>query len=543
MKKQILKAGVAGLVLLTGGCYEYTKPLADFSQSSYTSRPKEGNDELLKGIKQLTLADAQRISIINNPTYIAAYHAVSAARMRYYQAIGAYSPQLSASFSLSQTNSRPRNIKPDNHSADKTDAFRTSSSVQATWLLFDGFARELNVKIQNRSVSYQTLLEADTCRTLMYAVARAYNEVLLAVENIRISRENHVYQEALLRYTRLKYQAGAVPLSDVLNFEILMNSADGDLVSAEYQYDAAIYALAVLMGYPEGELPADIEFPTDYKNKYTDLPSIDSYLDQALANRPDLKAYREQLQIAKYQLGTGYSAYYPTLNANASFSFGTNATRDFGNGNNSRSYSNSPSLTYGLSADWMIFNGFTRFNKLREYQANVAIADFNVAEAWLKVVEEVRTAYANYVKSVKLTRIYEKNRDLSAKQRQLVDEGYRAGNVELTRLNEVQRDLVQAETNLASSYINIQNAKAQLDSAVSANNAEYYRNGSKVAAAPAKADETEAAPAKAAETEAAPAKVEEKAAAPAAPVKADAKADTPAAAPKAPVIPASATAK
>ena len=89
MKQKLLKAGVAGLVLLTGGCYEYTKPLADFSQSSYSQRPKEANADLLKGIKQLTLADAQRISITNNPTYIAAYHAVSAARMRYYQAIGA----------------------------------------------------------------------------------------------------------------------------------------------------------------------------------------------------------------------------------------------------------------------------------------------------------------------------------------------------------------------------------------------------------------------------------------------------------------------
>ena len=63
MKQKLLKAGVAGLVLLTGGCYEYTKPLADFSQSSYSQRPKEANADLLKGIKQLTLADAQRICI------------------------------------------------------------------------------------------------------------------------------------------------------------------------------------------------------------------------------------------------------------------------------------------------------------------------------------------------------------------------------------------------------------------------------------------------------------------------------------------------
>ena len=68
------------------------------------------------------------------------------------------------------------------------------------------------------------------------------------------------------------------------------------------------------------------------------------------------------------------------------------------------------------------------------------------------------------------------SRDGSAKQRDLVDDEYRAGNAELTRLNEAQRDLVSAETNLASSYINVQNAKAQLDAVVGGNTAEYYLN-------------------------------------------------------------------
>ena len=78
------------------------------------------------------------------------------------------------------------------------------------------------------------------------------------------------------------------------------------------------------------------------------------------------------------------------------------------------------------------------------------------------------------MQTVRQTRIYEKTQELSKKQRDLVDEEYRAGNAELTRLNEAQRDLVRAETNLASSYIAIQNAKAQLDSAVGANTAEFY---------------------------------------------------------------------
>lgn len=182
-----------------------------------------------------------------------------------------------------------------------------------------------------------------------------------------------------------------------------------------------------------------------------------------------------------------WSAYSPTVNAYFNFGYSTSLNRRSGwqseppaksgepyNNPAKRTYSESPSIGYGLTADWTIFNGLIRENKIREYKANLAVAEFSVAAKWLEVVSEVRTAYANYVQSVKQTRIFEKTRDLSAQQRDLVDEGYKAGNTELTRLNEAQRDLVEAETNLASSYINIQNAKAQLDAAVAANSAAYY---------------------------------------------------------------------
>lgn len=476
--KKLFRQGACGLLLavFAGGCYEYQAPPAATLGDSYTQRNKDQADEMLKDITSLSLADAQRIAITNNPTYIAAYHAVSAARMRYLQALGAYSPTVSAGFSVSDNYSwtrRTRNESPG--AAYRSEQIQTNTSVNVNWLVFDGLAREFSVLIADHNYDYQKLLEADECRTMMRAVAYAYNDVLLAIENKRIAMEDRKFQQSSLRDTQLKYQAGAVPLSDVLNFEIAMGSADSDLIAADYQYETAIYALAVLMGYPEGTLPAQITFPVDLKTDFNLLPAVDIYLDTALRNRPDLKGYREQLKIATYQMYQTYSNFAPTVNAYASFGYGTGLNRNYYHGDEtSRTYSENPSFAYGLTADWTIFNGLIRYNQMREYQANVAIADFNVAAQWITVVSEVRAAYANYVKSVKQTRIFKKIRDLSAQQRDLVDEGYKAGNTEITRLNEAQRDLVEAETNLASSYINIQNAKAQLDAAVSANSAEYY---------------------------------------------------------------------
>ena len=463
--------GAAAAAMFVCGCYNYKAPAAATLQDTYTERKRDAADDIFKDIKVLTLLDAQRIAIRNNPTYIAAYHAVEAARMRYYQAWGAYSPTLKASYELANGHSWTRDAATYSH---RKDTFNNGFGVSANLLLFDGFSRYFSLKAAKSNLKYQELMEENSCRTMMLSVAYAYNTVLLAIEERRIAMEDRKFQLDSLQNTQYKFEAGAAPLSDVLNFEILVNNAEVKMINADYSYDTAIYALAVLMGYPDGTLPADLKFSGDYKSYFAELPAVEIYLDAALANRPDLKAYREKLNIAKYDVYKAWGAFSPTVNAYAAY------TADLNNVDNSAyldaTYSEGHTLSYGINVDWTVFNGAIRYNKLREAQASLAAADFGVAAQWFQVVDEVRSAYANYIQNVKKTKLFGRVRELSAKQRDLVDDEYRAGNAELTRLNEAQRDLVSAETNLASSYINVQNAKAQLDAVVGGNTAEYYLN-------------------------------------------------------------------
>lgn len=477
MNKLHLCTVMGTAVLFLGGCYSYKEPPVATLGTTYTHREKDNADDLFKNITSLSLAEAQRIAIRNNPTYASAAFAIEAARMRYYQSLGAYSPEISADFSLQENHNwrhRFTNSRGFTSRTPRSDTFSTNTGVGASLLLFDGLARWFRVKAADSEFNYYKHMEEDALRSMMQAVAYAYNTVLLAVENRRIADENRKFQLTSLKDTQYKFNAGAVPLSDVLNFEIQVNNAEVDMIDADYQYETAVYALAVLMGYPEGTLPPHVSFSGNFRAPFSELVSVDVYLDAALANRPDLKAYRQQVEIAKYQLYQSYSAYSPTLSAFINFGYGTNAAKNASYTDNSRTYGETASLNYGIMANWKIFDGFIRYNKARAAKASLAIADYQAAHQWFTVVREVRHAYANYIQSVKQTKLYQKTRDLSAQQRNLVDDEYRAGNAELTRLNEAQRDLVQAETNLASSFINIQNAKAQLDAAVGANTEEYY---------------------------------------------------------------------
>ena len=471
-----LVAGAAFLSAVCTGCYEYPKPPVSLLGESYTAREQGEADKLLEGITSLSLAEAQKIALLNNPDYISASQAIEAARFRYYQAIGAYSPTLGAGFRLSNGHSWAPHEVHTSTAYGRGDTFSTGTSVSANWLLFDGLSREFSLLASRSDVKLNQALEADACRLLMQSVANAYNTVLAAIENQRIAEENKKFQDMMLEDARKKHKAGVVPMSNVLNFEILANNAEVDRIAADNQYEVAVYALAALMGYPHGTLPENMSFPHDYSTDSVELPSVEVYLDAALANRPDLRRYRESLEISKYQMYQTISSFSPTISAFANFDYNTNM-QNFGGGNDlpyDYTHRNTINFSYGLQVDWTIFSGLSRYNKMRESQANLAIAEYAVAMQWLNVVSEVRTAYTNYMDSVKTTRIYERTREFSERQRNLVEAEYRAGNVEITRLNEAQRDLVAAETSLSGSRINILNAKAKLESVVGVNTSAFY---------------------------------------------------------------------
>ncbi len=463
---------LAAVIITAGGCYNYSPPPVATENDIYTARQKDASEELLAKISVLSLPDAQKVAVKNNPNYISVYHAVNAARMRYYQSLGAYFPTVTSNFNGGLTNNQYTGQVNTNYATN--NSFATSSSLNANWLLFDGFIREMNVSIAKYQADNKKQLEENARRILLNSVASAYNDILLAIEQQRIARADMEFQLKNLKETQLKYQAGAVPLSDVLNFKILNNTATGSQIAAEYRYNIAVYSLSALMGIPTSKLPAYIKFPPINPDTDEHLTSVDVYLDTALNNRPDLKSYRDLVKVAQYGVYRSYGSYSPTVSAYGTLDYGTNLTRYSGgyNGNlntASHTYYNNPGSQVGVQAELLMFDGLKRENTVREMKAELSRAKFEAASSWISIIQEVRGAYDNYVQNIKQAKLYEKTLLLVNKQRDLVEEEYRAGNTELTRLNEAQRNVVEADTNLVQALVNVRKARAQLDASTNTN--------------------------------------------------------------------------
>ena len=189
---------LAAVIVTAGGCYNYSPPPVATENDIYTARQKDASEELLAKISVLSLPDAQKVAVKNNPNYISVYHAVNAARMRYYQSLGAYFPTITSNFNGGLTNNQYTGQV--NTSNPTSNNFATSTSLNANWLLFDGFIREMNVSIAKYQADNKKQLEENARRILLNSVASAYNDILLAIEQdggiaCHTGRESCFYRE------------------------------------------------------------------------------------------------------------------------------------------------------------------------------------------------------------------------------------------------------------------------------------------------------------------------------------------------------------
>ena len=229
------------------------------------------------------------------------------------------------------------------------------------------------------------------------------------------------------------------------------------------------------MGLTEGTIPDDIEFPEELAADGEMLADETVYLDAALANRPDLKALREALEASKFSYYSSIAAFGPTVTANIGIGY-TNAATHYSpykyptytqhRGVTRNRYS---TFSSGINVSWELFSGGSTFFNMRASQAAMEQAEYSLADQWITVINDVRTAYENYIVSLKTVKLYQKNLEAVRKMRDLVDDEYEAGNCAITRVNEVQREFVNAETYLAQAVVNMHNAKAQILSATNAN--------------------------------------------------------------------------
>ncbi|MFZ2654732.1 MAG: TolC family protein [Victivallales bacterium] len=443
------------------GCYNYPAVPDAVNQSSYTDLKKEQQKLIPEDCRILTLDVSEQIALANNPDYLSASHAVNAAWYRFYTSLSSYFPTVNGVYSFSDSQFTPASSA----SGKNVPSTSMGGGLQTQWVLFNGLVREFNMLVAKHQAKQQEALDRDAKRLLLLSVANAYNNILLARENIRIAESDADFNQKLFNETELKYKVGEVSLSEPLNFKVKYNQALNQLIISRYSFQTSKYVLAALLGLTESDIPSNIEFPPMSPKNVQYSSDITVYLDTALSNRPDLDAFREALIAADYTVWSSWGAFLPTITADMNYgydrtNYGGHRRTTWGANVKYRSFN------YGVSATWTLFNGGQNWFNVKISQAQLAQSQLSVVTKWIQVVEEVRQSQSSYKQAIEQVTLFEETLGLVQKTRDLVEEEYKAGNTNLTRVNQAQSDLVRAEADLASSRVNLENAKAQMEAAI-----------------------------------------------------------------------------
>ena len=382
------------------------------------------------------LDDLENRLVIGNQNLKSVVAQVASARAALDASRSAGSPTLSAGLSATRTGN------PDTSNGatvvNRGPSNNLSLSASANWEI------DLWGRLAQATAGAQAQLQAsvdDLAAARLSAqatLAQTYFSLRSAeAQYALLERSVQAYQRSL-DLTQLRYNAGVVARSDVLQAQTQLKSAQAQMLESATQRAQLEHAIAVLLGLP----------PSDLTLARTDTlpssPAVPELLPATLLERrPDIAAAQRRLAAAYAQIGVTDAAFYPSLNLSASAGYRNSSLA---------SLVSAPNLFWSLGSSLAqtIFDSGQR--KLASAQArnNADQATANYRQVVLTALQEVED---NLVLADQLQReaqLQDEALQTARRNQEIVLDQYRAGTVSYLNVVIAQTAVLTSESSLLS---------------------------------------------------------------------------------------------
>ena len=144
---------------------------------------------------------------------------------------------------------------------------------------------------------------------LALRVKEAYFDILGADKAVEEAQKDVEARESAYKVASSFYKVGMIPINELLQAEVELADSKQALVRAEIAAKTARAVFNTVLARPVNE-PFDIEDILTYKPSGGDY---ESFVDEALAKRPEIKALENSLLQADQQIRLAKSKYYPEV--------------------------------------------------------------------------------------------------------------------------------------------------------------------------------------------------------------------------------------
>lgn len=408
----------------------------------------------------LTLDDCIRIALKDNPQVITARNNFIASKGKLYRAWGGLLPTLEIGLGLSFFKSgTPRVNRAGQIQPPGPWSLTYQPSVTLSQTIFNGGANwhQVAQEVENKDVAYQDLQGAR--QDLVVKVKEAYFGLLKARMLREIQKEAVKRSEQQLKIAQSKFDLGSASLSDVLKAKVQYENDRLASVTADNTYELSKANLNFLMKREVNTLIEVREPLTKVANPYTYAEAI----NQARASHPSILRARADYNSSRYLLRQAKAAYIPSVV--------WGLTRSW---NVPDSYADRllkfdqifNQWSVFISANFSIFDGFTREAALIGSRVNSATKKENVVLAENQVALEVKQAFLGINEADQKLQVTEEAEKSAQEDFNITQEKYNLGAATILDLLTAQVNLKQAQSNRVQALFDYNLAIAKLEKAI-----------------------------------------------------------------------------
>jgi outer membrane protein len=333
------------------------------------------------------------------------------------------------------------------HRDSDSDAY--TASLNATWVLFDGFDREMSVlkAVHDRKATEFAAQEAR--RGLHQVISSVWFATVLAQDRMDAAQQDILFNQNLLAIEIQKYQADVGRRSDILNFKVKLMEAVDTYFSQRLLFDSNVTILERLM-QTHGVLSVDTHrFIDPYPDQFDFIDmDLEEQIRYARHIRSDIRQQEEVVASAKADVNLARGSRLPTLTLLADYSTEHDSTYEFNVPDDAAGY-------VGVTLEWPLFSGFSSHHEIIQSKTEQQIAEIELEDLEQGLREELTTLFKNYKNALHLYFNASLRRDAALEDRKLVMLLYQNNLVQMTRLNEVQKDSVLATEEFIKSRVRV----------------------------------------------------------------------------------------
>ncbi len=188
------------------------------------------------------------------------------------------------------------------------------------------------------------------------------------------------------------------------------------------------------------------------------IDSIDSLLNIALENNPNLKKSLYDEKSSAYATSLAYGNLSPTLGGFVNYSRRV-PELDILYDDFSREYT----FTYGITLRLNLFNGFQDYVNIQKAKLNEKYYNETYVETRRNMESTIRQLRDTFMAYTNIIKINTQNLEASKEEYRLAEERYRIGSGTSLEVREAQVNLTQAEQTLVAAQYNARIVQAQIE--------------------------------------------------------------------------------